>query len=93
MVIGVVLETAKRFVRIGDLDQVPRHIVLEQRFSTSRIGDLGHPHPAAGETGVVEHRLQTHRIDNLFDEDYELVYGYNTPGLSVFVGANYKLPE
>jgi vitamin B12 transporter len=33
------------------------------------------------------------RIDNLFDEDYELVYGYNTPGLSVFVGVNYKLPE
>ncbi len=33
------------------------------------------------------------RIDNLFDEDYQLVYGYNTPGLSVFVGVNYKLPE
>lgn len=33
------------------------------------------------------------RIDNLFDEDYELVYGYNTPGLSVFVGVNYKLTE
>lgn len=33
------------------------------------------------------------RVDNLLDEDYELVYGYNTPGLSVFVGVNYKLPE
>lgn len=33
------------------------------------------------------------RIDNLFDEDYQLVYGYNTPGLSVFVGVNYKLPQ
>ena len=33
------------------------------------------------------------RVDNLLDEDYELVYGYNTPGLSVYVGVNYKLPE
>ena len=33
------------------------------------------------------------RIENLLNEDYELVYGYNTPGLSVFVGVNYKLPE
>ena len=33
------------------------------------------------------------RVDNLLDEDYEQVYGYNTQGLSVFVGVNYKLPE
>ena len=33
------------------------------------------------------------RVDNLLDEDYEQVYGYNTPGLSVFLGVNYKLPE
>ena len=26
------------------------------------------------------------RIENIFDEDYETVPGYNTPGLSVFVG-------
>ena len=47
-------------------------------------------------SGVVKmekHLWLEARIDNLFDEDYELVYGYNTPGLSVFVGVNYKLPE
>ena len=41
-------------------------------------------------------RIRTHkhlwlegRIDNLLDEDYELVYGYNTPGVSVYAGVNY----
>ena len=29
------------------------------------------------------------RIDNLFDKDYESVRGYNTPGLSAFVGLRY----
>jgi vitamin B12 transporter len=29
------------------------------------------------------------RIDNLLDEDYELAYGYNTPGVSVYAGLNY----
>lgn len=33
------------------------------------------------------------RVENLLDEDYELAYSYNTPGLSVFVGVNYKIPE
>lgn len=41
-------------------------------------------------------RIRTHRhlwlegrIENLLDEDYELVYGYNTPGVSVYAGLNY----
>ncbi|HID48266.1 MAG TPA: TonB-dependent receptor [Chromatiales bacterium] len=29
------------------------------------------------------------RIDNLLDEDYELAYGYNTPGVSLYAGVNY----
>ncbi|MCG6886388.1 MAG: TonB-dependent receptor [Proteobacteria bacterium] len=29
------------------------------------------------------------RIDNVLDEDYELAYGYNTPGVSVYAGVNY----
>ena len=30
------------------------------------------------------------RIENLLNEEYELVYGYNTADLSVYVGVNYK---
>lgn len=29
------------------------------------------------------------RLDNLFDEDYELAYGYNTAGRSLYAGVNY----
>ncbi|MFP3873049.1 MAG: TonB-dependent receptor domain-containing protein, partial [Thiohalophilus sp.] len=30
------------------------------------------------------------RVDNLFDEDYEVQYSYNTPGLSAYAGARYN---
>lgn len=30
------------------------------------------------------------RIENLLDEDYELVYGYNTPGLSAYLNLRYQ---
>ncbi|MBU3903779.1 MAG: TonB-dependent receptor [Gammaproteobacteria bacterium] len=30
------------------------------------------------------------RVDNLFDRDYTLAHGYNTPGRTVFVGLNYQ---
>ena len=29
------------------------------------------------------------RLENLFDADYQLVNGYNTPGISIYVGINY----
>ncbi len=29
------------------------------------------------------------RLDNLTDEDYELVYGYNTAGRSIYIGVNF----
>ena len=29
------------------------------------------------------------RLNNLTDEDYELVYGYNTAGRSIFIGVNF----
>ena len=29
------------------------------------------------------------RLENLFDANYELVNGYNTPGISIYVGINY----
>jgi len=29
------------------------------------------------------------RLENLFDANYELVNGYNTPGVSIYVGINY----
>jgi len=31
------------------------------------------------------------RIDNLFGENYEEVFGFNTPGFSIFAGANIRL--
>lgn len=30
------------------------------------------------------------RIENLFDEDYELIYGYNTPGSSAYLGLQFN---
>jgi len=33
----------------------------------------------------------TLRVENLFDADYELVDGYNTPGRSVFAGVSARL--
>jgi outer membrane cobalamin receptor len=29
------------------------------------------------------------RLENLFDKDYELIEGFNTPGRSVFVSVRY----
>jgi len=31
------------------------------------------------------------RIENLFDKEYELAYGYNTPGRSGYIGLRYQL--
>jgi len=30
-------------------------------------------------------------VENLFDADYELVHGYNTPGLAAFAGVTVRL--
>jgi vitamin B12 transporter len=62
---------------------------------------LESPHAGGGELGayslfnlVASHRFTPDlkleaRIDNLFDKNYESVRGYNTPGLSAFVGLRY----
>ena len=40
---------------------------------------------------TVDKRLTvTARADNLFDKDYMLAHGYNTPGRTLFIGLNYK---
>ena len=40
---------------------------------------------------AVDTRLTvTARADNLFDKDYMLAHGYNTPGRTLFIGLNYK---
>ena len=31
------------------------------------------------------------RIENLFDKDYETVYGYSQPGRGAYVGVNFKM--
>ena len=31
------------------------------------------------------------RIENLFDKQYEHVYGFNTPGVSMYAGFRYQL--
>lgn len=33
------------------------------------------------------------RVENLFDEDYELAWGYNTAGLSAYLGISYRPGE
>lgn len=39
---------------------------------------------------VAPHLGLNARVDNLFNEDYMLVHGYNTPGRVVYVGLNYQ---
>ena len=72
-------------------------LYVGERLDRSLLGDATlDPYHLINLSGVVKMAkdiwLET-RVDNLLDEDYEQVYGYNTPGLSVFVGVNYKLPE
>jgi len=45
----------------------------------------------AGRLGVTERVSLFGRIDNLFDEEYEQVYGYGTAGLSAYGGVNMTL--
>jgi len=45
----------------------------------------------AGRLGLTERVSLFGRIDNLFDEDYEQVYGYGTAGLSGYAGLNMTL--
>ncbi|MGW8227796.1 MAG: TonB-dependent receptor domain-containing protein [Gammaproteobacteria bacterium] len=72
-------------------------LYVGERLDRSFLGDVTlDPYHLINLSGVVKmakNLWMEARVDNLFDEDYELVYGYNTPGLSVFVGVNYKLPE
>ncbi len=45
----------------------------------------------AGRLGVTERISLFGRIDNLFDEEYEQVYGYGTAGFSAYGGVNMTL--
>ena len=45
----------------------------------------------AGRLGVTERVSLFGRIDNLFDEDYEQIYGYGTAGVSGYAGVNVAL--
>lgn len=40
---------------------------------------------------LTEHMQISGRVDNVFDEDYEEVYGYGTPGLSAYTGIRVSL--
>ena len=62
-------------------------------FSGDEKLDPYHLINLSGMTKMAKNLWMEARVENLLNEDYELVYGYNTPGLSVFVGVNYKLPE
>ena len=64
----------------------------DRTLSGNKMLDPYHLINLSGVVKMTRNLFMEARIDNLFDEDYEQVYGYNTPGLSVFVGANYKLP-
>jgi vitamin B12 transporter len=66
---------------------------LDRTLSGDETLDPYHLINLSGVVQMTRNLWMEARIDNLFDEDYELVYGYNTPGLSVFIGVNYKLPE
>ncbi|MDD5471170.1 MAG: TonB-dependent receptor [Sideroxydans sp.] len=39
---------------------------------------------------VAQHVNMNARMDNLFNQDYMLAYGYNTPGRVLYVGLNYR---
>lgn len=39
---------------------------------------------------VDKHLEVSLRVDNLFDQDYMLAHGYNTPGRSLFIGVSYR---
>jgi len=45
----------------------------------------------AGRLGVTERVALFGRIDNLFDEQYEQIYGYGTAGLSAYAGVSMTL--
>jgi vitamin B12 transporter len=66
---------------------------LDRTFSGDETLDPYHLINLSGVIKMAKNLWMEARVDNLLDEDYELVYGYNTPGLSVFVGVNYKIPE
>ena len=54
-----------------------------------KMGGYGLVNASAGYTLSKEWSLQA-RVNNLFDRDYALVNGYNTPGVNVFVGVRYQ---
>ena len=66
---------------------------LDRTFNGDETLDPYHLINLSGVVKMAKNLWMEARVDNLLDEDYELVYGYNTPGLSVFVGVNYQLPE
>lgn len=66
---------------------------LDRTFSGDETLDPYHLINLSGVVKMAKNLWMEARVDNLLDEDYEQVYGYNTPGLSVFVGVKYQLPE
>lgn len=72
-------------------------LFVGERLDRTLTGDVTlDPYHLINLSGVVnmaKNLWMEARIDNLLDEEYEQVYGYNTPGMSVFLGVKYKLPE
>ena len=72
-------------------------LYVGERLDFGSLGDIKlDPYHLINLSGVIKmakNLWMEARVENLLDEDYEQVYGYNTPGLSAFVGVNYKLPE
>jgi vitamin B12 transporter len=57
--------------------------------NTLKMGGYGLVNVSAGYALDKEWSLQA-RVNNLFDRQYELVRGYGTPGVNVFVGVRYQ---
>ncbi len=66
---------------------------LDRTLTGDEILDPYHLINLSGVVNMAKNLWMEARVDNLLDEDYEQVYGYNTPGMSVFLGVKYKLPE
>ncbi len=76
----------------GALETGLEWVASDQRYNTnSETGEMG-GYGLVNLTGryAISKTLAVEgRINNLFDKDYELVQGYNTPGFNAFVGIRY----
>ncbi|MBI5006703.1 MAG: TonB-dependent receptor [Nitrosomonadales bacterium] len=58
-------------------------------FARTRLAPYDVANLTAG-YAMSEHLELSARVDNLFNRDYMLAHGYNTPGRTVFVGLSYR---